>query len=78
MDKRASSSRLVSALAVAAVSIAAAGAAVTAWQSRGGAETRTGRPAADAPVDVVKAPAVPVVQRIEPCPTCAMGAGRQL
>lgn len=78
MDKRASSSRLVSALAVVVVSIAALAAAVTAWQSRGGAETRTGRPAADARVDVVKAPAVPVVHRVEPCPTCAMGAGRQL
>jgi hypothetical protein len=79
MDTRARSSRLVTTVAVTAVSIAAIAAALSPWAGREGA---TGRPSADAPVNVVKvkAPPAPAVDRLPgACATCTLGGpGRQL
>lgn len=77
MDTSARSSRLVTTLAVAAVSIAAIAAAVSTWAERGSAPRR---PAADASVRVVKAPPEPAVDRLPAvCRTCTLGGpGRQL
>ena len=73
MDTSNWSSRLVPALAVTAVCIAAVGAV----GHRLSATTQPApqRPAADAPVNVVKAPAAPAAAP-GTCTTCAMGAGR--
>jgi hypothetical protein len=78
MNKSAWSSRLASAASVAAVSIAALGAAGSDWAARhepaqaGRATLRAQRPAADAPVQVVKAPGATAARR-QPasCPDCA-------
>ena len=87
MNKSAWSSRLASAASVAAVSIAALGAAGSDWAARhepaqaaratlpaqaARATLRAQRPAADAPVQVVKAPGATAARR-QPasCPDCA-------
>ncbi len=79
MDTRALSSRLVTAVAVTAVSLAAIAAALSSWVARDRAPER---PAADAPVRVVKVKAAPApaVDRLPGvCATCTLGApGRQL
>ncbi len=77
MDKSARSSPLVNTLAVAAVSIAAIGAALSASTGGGSAPQR---PPADAPVRVVKSPPQPAVDRLPAlCRHCELGAaGRQL
>ena len=79
MDTRARSSRLVTTVAVTAVSIAAVAAGPCA---QGGRERAPERPAADAPVQVVKvkAPPAPAVDRLPGmCATCTLGGpGRQL
>lgn len=79
MDTRARSSRLVTTVAVTAVSIAALAAALGTWAGR---ERAPQRPAADAPVTVVKvkAPPAPAVDRLPGmCATCTLGGpGRQL
>lgn len=77
MDKSARSSRLVTNLAVAAVSIAAVAAALSAWAGR---ERAPQRPPADAVVEVVKAPPQPAVDRLPAlCRTCTpVGSGRSL
>lgn len=81
MDTRAHSSRLVTAVAVTAVSLAAIAATLSSWAAR---DRMPERPAADAPVTVVKvkaAPApAPAVDRLPGvCATCTPGTpGRQL
>ncbi len=79
MDTRAQSSRLVTAVAVTAVSLAAIAAALSSWVGR---DRVPERPAADAPVKVVKVQAAPApaVDRLPgACATCTLGApGRQL
>lgn len=79
MDTRARSSRLVTTVAVTAVSIAAVAAALSTWAGR---DRTPQRPAADAPVQVVKvkAPPAPAVDRLPGmCTTCTLGGpGRQL
>jgi hypothetical protein len=67
-------SRWVPALSVAAVSLAALG-TVTLGARAPSPTVAAQRPAADAPVNVVRAPA-PSAPAREPCRTCAMGAGR--
>jgi hypothetical protein len=79
MNNSAWSFRWVPAFAVAAVSIAALGAAASAsW--RGARErVHAQRPAADAPVQVVRAPATPAARpRPTACSTCVMGASGRL
>ena len=73
MSAHALSSRRLPAFAVAAVCIAALGAAFSGAHERQPASPA--RPAADAPVDVVRAPASTAPQA-PACVTCAMGAGR--
>lgn len=76
MDTSHCPSRLVPALAVTAVCIAAIGAVGHRLaDSFPRAVPAPTRPAADAPVNVVKAPAT-VQPDAVPCTTCAMGAGR--
>ena len=67
-------SRWVPALSVAAVSLVALGTATFGARAPAPAVAAK-RPAADAPVHVVRAPAPGTPSR-EPCSTCAMGAGR--
>lgn len=73
MNPNASPSRLVSGAAVIAVSVAALGAA---WMGGGQvaapAELQAGRPAADAPVRVVKAPASEPTRQPVKCIDCAL------
>lgn len=71
MNQQAWSFRRVSALSVAAVSIAALGAAAASWVERSDVPVAT-RPAADAPVEVVRMPAS-VPAHTQACPTCTMG-----
>jgi hypothetical protein len=79
MDASARSSPLVSTIAAVAVCVAAIGATASDLRARAPAELPPARPAADARVDVVKAPPEPVADRVsQPCTTCAMGAGRGL
>ena len=74
MNPSARSSRLVSGIAVAAVCAAALGAM---WAERGAqrenaiAAEAAPRPAADAPVEVVRAPAQAATQRPVRCDDCA-------
>jgi hypothetical protein len=79
MDTRAHSSRLVTAVAVTAVSLAAIAATLSSWAAR---DRMPERPAADAPVTVVKVKAAPApaVDRLPGvCATCTPGTpGRQL
>ena len=74
MSPRATNHRWVPALAIAAVSIAALGTVTVG--TRENAPARVDRPAADAPVHVVRAPASAQPQHQPACTTCAMGAGR--
>ena len=69
MDKRI----WVPAFAVIAICIIALGAVVF---GGAGAPAAASRPAADAPVDVVRAPASAVPPREPACRTCALGAGK--
>jgi hypothetical protein len=64
------SSRLVLALVATLVYLAVL--ATGGWLLQAG-ETQPQRPAPDAKVRVVKAPAERVVDRMPPCPTCEMG-----
>lgn len=76
MTTSARSARLVSALAVAAVSAAALATVASSWMDRSAATLSLAagqqRPAADAPVDVVKAPAPVPAARQQPvgCRDC--------
>lgn len=76
MKTSARSTRLVSALAVAAVSIAAVATVASSWPARAPAVSPAAtlsaqRPAADAPVQVVKAPATGEPRRQSVgCPDC--------
>jgi hypothetical protein len=76
MSKRAWSSHWVPALAITAVSIAAI-AAATFGARETPAPVAATRPAADAAVDVVRAPASAVTVREPACPTCTLGAGKE-
>lgn len=77
MDASARSSHLVSTMAAVAVCVAAIGATASALRDRTPVELPPARPAADARVDVVKAPPEPAVHRAsQACATCAMGSGR--
>lgn len=74
MDMRIPPTRWVPALAVAAVCIAALGAATFGAREVPPAAAAE-RPAADAPVQVVRVPA-PAAGVAEPCRTCTLGAGK--
>lgn len=83
MTTNARSARLVPALAVAAVSAAALAAVASSWMDRSEATLSLAagqqRPAADAPVDVVKAPAPAPAARQQPvgCRDCERPATEQ-
>lgn len=74
MDKRIPPARWVPVLAIAAVCIAALG-AVTFGARDVPPTSLAQRPAADAPVHVVRGPAS-VAGAQEPCRTCTLGAGK--
>lgn len=74
MDKRIPPARWVPATAIVAVCIAALGAA-TFGVGEPAAPVQAARPAADTPVDVVRAP-VPASSAEGACRTCTMGAGK--
>jgi len=70
------SPRLISALPLALAGLAAL--AADTWLAGQAGGPHPPRPAADAPVRVVKAPARPAIDRLAPCPACTGAARRWL